>query len=119
MTLRCKSGDIAIITQDYPDCQENLGRLVDVLGPMRVTEAGPSWLIRPVTPKLYTLHESDHTVCRERVTWRSRVTHPDAWMVPIRPGEMAGDEQGEVTRPEPAAALAKPTSTIETNINGV
>jgi hypothetical protein len=52
MNLRCKDGDIAVITWDYPDCLENIGRLVDVRGPMRVNEAGPSWLIRLITPEL-------------------------------------------------------------------
>jgi hypothetical protein len=89
MTLRCKDGDIAVITWDYPDCLENIGRLVDVRGPMRVNEAGPSWLIRPITPELYALHESNHVLCREQVTWASGITHPDAWMMPVRPGQEA------------------------------
>jgi hypothetical protein len=34
------------------------------------------------------------------VTWGSRVSHPDAWMMPIRPGQ--GDEQteGATERPQ-------------------
>lgn len=42
MNLRCKAGDIAVITWDYTDCRENIGRLVDVRSPMRINEAGPS-----------------------------------------------------------------------------
>jgi hypothetical protein len=108
MTLRCKDGDIAVITWDYPDCLENIGRLVDVRGPMRVNEAGPSWLIRPITPELYALHESNHVLCRERVTWASGITDQDAWMMPVRPGQEAdGAQTGETgSAPAPAPALA-------------
>ena len=98
MNLRCKDGDIAIITWDYPDCLENIGRLVDVRGPMRVNQAGPSWRIRPITPELYALHESNHVLCRERVTWASGISHPDAWMKPVRPGQEGDAAQtGETT----------------------
>ena len=106
MNLRCKDGDIAVITWDYPDCLENIGRLVDVRGPMRVNEAGPSRLIRPITPELYALHESNHVLCRERVTWASGITHPDAWMMPVRPQQEAdGTQTGEKCS---APALATP-----------
>ncbi len=98
MNLRCKDGDIAIITWDYPDCLENIGRLVDVRGPMRVNQAGPSWRIRPITPELYALHESNHVLCRERVAWASGISHPDAWMKPVRPGQEGDAAQtGETT----------------------
>jgi hypothetical protein len=84
VNLRCKDGNIAVITWDYPDCLENIGRLVDVRSPMRVKGAGPSWLIRPITPELCSPHESNHVLCREQVTWstvstascRSRSLHP-------------------------------------------
>lgn len=104
MNLRCKDGDLAVITQDYPDCLENVGRIVDVKGPMFVNEAGPSWLIRPITPQPYVLHESDHTLCREVVTWRSRVSHPDAWMMPIRPGQADDQTEDATERPQPLSA---------------
>ena len=106
MNLRCKDGDIAVITWDYPDCRENIGRLVDVRGPMRVNEAGPSWLIRPITPELYALHESNHALCREQVTWASDITHPDAWMMPVRPQQEADGVQTGETRSAPAPAGA-------------
>jgi hypothetical protein len=93
--LRCTHGDIAVITRDYPDCLDNVGRLVEVCGPMRINEAGPSWLIRPVSAEPYVLHESDHTLCRERVTWKSCVTHPDAWMTPLNPGQQDAGEDDE------------------------
>jgi hypothetical protein len=105
MNLRCKDGDIAVITWDYPDCLENIGRMVDVRGPVRINEAGPSWLIRPVSPEPYTLHESDHTVCREVVTWKSRVTHPDAWMMPVKPGQEGEQTKDATERPRPLTAV--------------
>ncbi len=101
----CSNAGNAVISQGL-DCRENIGRLADVRGPMRVNEAGPSWLIRPITPELYALHESNHVLCRERVTWASGITHPDAWMMPVRPGQEAdGAQTGEKCL---APALATP-----------
>lgn len=85
MNLRCKPGDIAMITWDYDDCLENLGRLVEVGQSPCVQDGKWVWRIRPITPELYALHEVDDSLTRESVTWASRVNHPDAWMVPLRP----------------------------------
>jgi len=53
---------------------------------------------RPITPELYALHESNHVLCRERVTWASGISHPDAWMKPVRPGQEGDAAQtGETT----------------------
>lgn len=85
MTLRCKDGDIAVITWDYPNCLSNIGRLVQVRGPVRNHPDGPSWSIKPVTPELYAVREGNGSVTRERVAWKGGVCHPDSWMLPIRP----------------------------------
>lgn len=87
MTLRCKPGDIAMITWDYDDCLENLGRLVEVGRRLSMKNGMYVWRIRPITPELYALREANDSLTRESVTWASRVDHPDAWMVPIRPQE--------------------------------
>lgn len=85
MNLRCRPGDIAMITWDHEGCLENLGRLVEVGDHLSVYDGRWVWRIRPVTPELYALIELDDTVVRETVTWASCVQHPDTWMVPIRP----------------------------------
>jgi hypothetical protein len=103
----CSNSGIAVISQGL-DCREKIGRLVDVRGPMRVNEAGPSWRIRPITPELYALHESNHVMCREQVTWGSGITHLDACMMPVRLGQEAdGAQTGETgSAPAPAPAVA-------------
>ena len=87
MALRCKPGDIAMVTWDHDDCLENLGRLVEVGQSPYVQDGKWVWRIRPITPELYALREVNDSLARESVTWSSRVEHPDAWMVPIRPSE--------------------------------
>lgn len=84
MKLRCKDGDIAIITWDYHDCLENIGRLVEVRQPLDFEDGVAYWRIQPITPELYALHERDNTLVRESVTWASCVQHPDNWMIPIQ-----------------------------------
>jgi hypothetical protein len=85
MTLRCKDGDLAVITWDYPGCRQNIGRVVLVRGPASVGQHGPAWRIRPITENLYSFLELDGSIGRESVTWASRIDHPDHWMIPIRP----------------------------------
>ncbi len=86
MTLRCKDGDIAVITWDYPECLENIGRLVQVRGPVTNDPDGqPSWLIKTVTSELYSFRERDGSIAQEHLDWCSRIEHPDAWMLPISP----------------------------------
>jgi hypothetical protein len=106
--LRCKDGDVAIITWDYHDCLENLGRLVEVRGPVDLDDGHPKWDIQPITPELYALRERDDSVIRETVTWMSRVQHPDAWMIPIQPNQetLCTDEAVNLEWPTPAAASA-------------
>lgn len=85
MNLRCKGGDLAVIIHDTPDCLDNVGRVVEVKGPLTSINGMPAWHIRPVSSALYCVTEFDGSTTRERVTWRGRVAHQDAWMMPIRP----------------------------------
>ncbi len=101
MPLRCKDGDLAVITWDYAGCLKNIGRIVMVRGPAREGELGPAWRICPITENVYAFLERDNTIKSEHVGWRSRIDHPDAWMLPIRPpsGErgMKADDMHEMT----------------------
>jgi hypothetical protein len=113
--LRCKQGDIAIITWDLPECLENIGRLVQVRGPLKVEDAVAYWRIQPVTPELYAFRELDDTLVRDRVTWASRIQHPDGWMIPIKPdeGPTGIDESALLEEPAPACLTAQPEHAAE------
>jgi hypothetical protein len=84
--LRCKPGDIALVLYDEPGCEANIGRIVQVQGPINTNPQLqlPCWLIQPfeATPWI----GGDPGALRSiSVTWRDRVEHPDAWMVPLAP----------------------------------
>jgi len=54
MTLRCKHGDLAVIVGEYPGCEANIGRIVQVRGPAHLSEQSGEllcWVIRPITRK--------------------------------------------------------------------
>ncbi len=86
MGLRCCDGDLAIVIHDEQGCESNIGRIVQVRGPIERFSPYdiPCWRIRPVRPDLWRVVEADRTIVSERVTWKSRVCHPDAWLLPLR-----------------------------------
>jgi hypothetical protein len=88
MTLRCKHGDLAVIVGEYPGCESNIGRIVQVRGPAVITEQSSgqlSWIIKPVSrAKMINLYIPDILVS-EHVTWQKEIRHPDCWLIPIRP----------------------------------
>jgi hypothetical protein len=96
MKLRCKEGDLAIIVGEFPGCETNIGRIVQVRGPAKVdVQCGGlvCWVIRPITrKKMINLYEPNELIT-ERVTWKLNIKHPDCWLIPIRPPE---DGQGTV-----------------------
>lgn len=90
MTTRCKKGDIAIILRDSPGCEANVGRMVEVRGPNRSsTYPGMvTWSIRQIDRKsMWFVMEVNKCITQEWLTWQSGVVHPDAWLLPIRPGK--------------------------------
>jgi hypothetical protein len=111
--LRCKDGDIAVITWDHPDCLENIGRLVQVRGPLKIEDEVAYWRIQPVTPLLYAFRELDDTLARDRVTWSSRIQHPDRWMIPIEPDEEANGTDEVVLLHEPTPACVASAASSE------
>jgi len=92
MNLRCKDGDLAVVVGDFPGCEGNIGRIVQVKGPARTPRQYPlpCWRIKPVNRRGWFVVESDWEVTKEVVIWRSGILHPDCWLLPIRPTE---DEQ--------------------------
>ena len=92
MKLRCKSGDMAIIIYDTPECSSNIGRVVEVRGPVQVNKDywtnAHCWLIKSVHKALFKVeyeHRGKRVVVPKRCTWKNHIEHPDAWMIPIRP----------------------------------
>ncbi len=89
MSDRCKLGDIAIIIKEQPGCEDNIGLVVNVLGPRRVyPDRGTTWTIKPVRGKTMAYLDYDGTPAFGTAT---NIEHEDAWLLPIRP-EAEGDQ---------------------------
>lgn len=100
MNIRCKPGDLAIILYDIPSCSDNIGRVVNVHGPLAADPAGQmTWLIMPVTDTPYLENDWDGNCIGPMQPGRLYLEHPDAWMLPIRPEE--GDDDHEETQESP------------------
>jgi hypothetical protein len=104
MKLRCRAGDLAIITKEEPGCEANIGRVVRVSGPIVVREhVGATWLICPVG----AVYWEAIYICATRgavvraghsLEQLSNIEHPDRWMVPLRKPRASGkNEQSRVT----------------------
>ncbi len=87
MELICNEGDLALVIYDEPGCEENIGKVVHVSGPVEVNRELqlPCWLIQPVHSNLWRVRTVRGKLVTESVTWESRVEHPDAWLIPLRP----------------------------------
>ena len=88
MNTCCKPGDLAIIISDVPQCETNIGRVVEVGGPPARDQNGRlTWLIQPVSPEPYLVN-TFHDDSIRFMAWQERgIEHPDQWMTPIRPEE--------------------------------
>ena len=83
MTDRCKIGDVAIIIRDEVGCEANVGRMMHVMGPRKLSSVkGTMWCIRPVIGTTMTYIELDGTV---DVGEAIDIQHRDSWLLPIRP----------------------------------
>ena len=85
--LRCKDGDLAVVINDTIDCRQNIGRVVQVRGPVRkLKQSGmQGWRIKPIHKRVWGVTELDGQNVKELVFWSSGVFHEDAWLMPIRP----------------------------------
>ena len=90
MKLRCKAGDLAIITKEELGCEANIGRVVRVSGPILVrVSVGPTWLIAPVGGPPWRVKRAARgggvrVVVARTVAQLQGIEHPDLWMVPLR-----------------------------------
>lgn len=85
MLLRCSPGVLAIVIRDTAPCVQNLGRIVQVRGPVQTNAPLhlPSWLIKPITRAPYAVEYPDRVVIAP-VYWKTEAEHPDAWLLPLR-----------------------------------
>ncbi len=84
MTTRCKPGDLAIIMYDEPQCAANIGRLVEVSGPLAIDVSGKAtWLIQPITPEPYLINTWYDDSVRFMDYQEQGIEHPDEWMLPV------------------------------------
>lgn len=110
MKTRCKPGDLAIIVRDEIGCEKNIGKVVEVSGPIRHSKTkGPQWLIRSASPRTtwYFKCSASSTEVRKRrgLRFSHEVDHPDAWMIPII--NKSDSTQNEATRDAGAARPAE------------
>ncbi len=81
---RCTPGSLAMVIAEHRGCEGNIGRVVEVRGPLEIDDGRPCWHIQPVQSATWLILERDGTVSSETVSWAGGVIHPDAWMVPLR-----------------------------------
>jgi hypothetical protein len=96
MKLKCKEGDMAVVIHDTPKCIDNIGRIVQIRGPVRMNAKlkRRCWSIRPLDSTQYAVEDHQGRLTREVVDWDSLVEHPDAWLHPISPGEGIDEAAG-------------------------
>ena len=101
MSLRCKAGDLALVVYDEPGCESNIGRAVEVRGPVAINPriGLQCWLIRPIgSSRRWRVVRDPAPASTETVSWMNRIEHPDAWLLPIPP--LAESDRDENTVPE-------------------
>lgn len=70
--LRCSPGVLAIVIRDTAPCVQNLGRIVQVRGPVQTNAPLhlPSWLIKPITRAPYAVEYPDRVIIAP-VYWKT------------------------------------------------
>jgi hypothetical protein len=98
MTLRCREGDLALVINEEPGCDPNIGRAVTLHAPLVVCETrGASWTIEPVVPEPWFAIEVDgEPPWVGTITRKDGIYHPDAWLLPLRPEPKSGECTGEL-----------------------
>ena len=117
MKLRCKGGELAIIIHDQPGCLGNIGRIVEVRGPVELNKrlGLPCWQIFPSSPAPHWVDFGRGGVPTV-IGPTNRIEHPDAWLLPL-PKDAVEDEDAASTqaghphkRPRTAGAPVPVTS---------
>jgi len=122
MKLRCKEGDLALIIREEPGCESNIGRIVKVRGPLEINAESqlPSWLIKPLIRQIWKV-AGVKSVSSGIVYWKSRIEHPDSWLLPLRPPEpeeQSGEPQSEPEE-QPDKLTATPTKLVSPELEQI
>jgi hypothetical protein len=83
--LRCRPGDLAVITQDVPECQANIGQIVRVIAEYTFfpDELGFHWLVKPQSSQPSpVLVGNPGTPCTVVYDNGNRA-HYDGWLRPL------------------------------------
>jgi hypothetical protein len=108
MGLRCKDGDMAVIVGDVPGCEGNIGCIVEVRGPTTKLSGYICWLIKPADNRKLLIREFNGIIVSEKVFWKSKIWHPDCFLLPIRPPEdgkaIETNNDSKIERPDYANA---------------
>jgi hypothetical protein len=86
--MRCADGDLAIIVRDFAGCEANLGRVLEVRGPVKYsrTTGHACWRIKPVGTQPLLVVSAPHWEPEAVVVdWDRGIWHPDHWLLPITP----------------------------------
>ena len=84
--LRCRPGDLAVIVQDEPQCQANLGQLVRVIEEYTQfpEELGVHWLVQPLSTGVSPVLVEGAGGKPPRVVWDNQPrAHYDGWLRPL------------------------------------
>jgi len=122
MQLRCKEGDLALIIREEPGCESNIGRIVKVRGPVGIDAENllASWLIKPLIRQIWKVAVV-RSVSSEIIYWKSRISHPDCWLLPLRPPEpeeQSGEPQSEPEE-QPDKLTATPTKLVSPELEKI
>lgn len=81
--MRCKAGDLALVINDYPGCEKNIGHAVHVIELVDTLdhEGRALWSVRPANGHPWCLFEDG--IIRMEANLSS-CWHPDDWLWPIR-----------------------------------
>jgi hypothetical protein len=104
MRLRCTDGTLALVIHDTGPCLHNIGRVVQVRGPVQVNRRllFPCWLVKPVTRAPYAIEYGRRLVIAP-VYWKDRAEHPDAWLLPLEGMDLG--EEAAANRREPPTII--------------
>jgi hypothetical protein len=100
--MNCKPGDLAFVINDDKGCEQNIGRIVKVLGPAGRHSKYGDWSIEPTSGEFLIYQPRTKLVSRyadEKWSW---IVFPDRDLRPIRPqGDDAADESRAWLPPVP------------------
>jgi hypothetical protein len=92
--MNCKPGDFAMIIGDEESCIMNIGRVVEVHGPLTEIEGKDCWGIVPIHPEPIMVREGDKLSLWHNITLEDGICHVDAWLKPLPP--MTQEEKDEL-----------------------